>query len=253
MGGRQRSILETLGHAGHVEVAKLAELFDVSSVTIRKDLQALEARNLLRRVRGGAVPVRGAKYDFKMVDAQNAAQTAMAGAAVRLIEEHDVLLLDAGNTVFALAQLLPRHFRDLTVISNSVPVIALLSQHSPFTLLGLGGNVHGFSMALVGPITVRQLADLQATRMFFSATSATADRGLWIPDVVEAETKAAMLKAARERIAMVEASKFDTASLAPFAQWREVDRLITDRALPDSWTDRLREQEVRVTTAGAAA
>lgn len=241
---RQRGILEALGHGGHIQVVELAEMFNVSSVSIRKDLKELEARSLLKRVYGGAIAMHTSKYDFTIVDTESEAKQAMAVAAACLIEEHDTLLLDGGSSAFTLAQLLPRRFRHLTVITNSVPVMALLSKHSDFDMVGLGGNVHTYSMALIGPITVRQLADLRATRMFFSATGATVDRGLWIPDVVEAETKTAMLRASRERIALVEHQKFNDASLAPFAPWSDVDTLVTDRPLPKPFTDPLRRDEV---------
>lgn len=251
--GRRRSILETLGHGGHVEVSKLAELFQVSSVTIRKDLKALEARNLLKRVRGGAVAVQRTKYEFEIVEPGGTAKEAMARTASRLVEEGDVVLLDAGSTVFALAQQLPAAFRELTVITNSVPVMALLSKRSGFNLVGLGGKLHAFSMAQVGPITVRQLRDMRATRMFFSATGATMDRGLWIPDVVEAETKEAMLAVSAQRIALLERAKLDGGGMAPFAHWRDVDCLITDRPLPQGFADRLRQQHVRLMPAGVQA
>ena len=251
--GRRQQILEMLERDGQVSVTDLAQQLQVSDVTIRKDLQELEELSFLRRVHGGAVPAHRSKYNLALGDKISrlaATKTAIAHEALQFIHDGDTLILDAGSTVLALARLLPGRFRGLTVVTNSLPVIAELSEHGDFDLVSLGGTVRLHSLAIIGPLTVHSLRKLHADRVFVGATGATLERGLSTPNFIEAETKAAMIDAAHECIALLDGTKVGAASLAPFASWEQVHHLVTDAPLPTRVQDHLAEMNVQVTLTG---
>jgi DeoR/GlpR family transcriptional regulator of sugar metabolism len=249
---RQQQILELLERDGQVSVADLAQHLQVSDVTIRKDLQELEELSFLKRVHGGAVPAHRSKYNLALGDKISrlaTTKTGIAQAALGFIHDGDTLILDAGSTVLALARLLPGRFRGLTIVTNSLPVIGELCGHSDFDLVSLGGMVRLHSLAMIGPLTVHSLRKLHADRVFVGATGATIERGLSTPNFIEAETKAAMIEAAHECIALLDGTKVGAASLAPFASWNQVHHLVTDAPLPTPVQTCLTDANVQVTLA----
>lgn len=243
LSSRQQEILERLEQQGRVEVGVLAQTFGVSEVTVRKDLQELESLSFLKRVHGGAVLAHRSKYNLSIGDKigkQSAGKLAIAKSALGCIHDGDTLILDAGSTTLALARLLPGRFQGLTIITNSLPIIAELSRFDSFELISLGGMVRLHSLAMIGPLTVASLKRLHADRAFLGATGATMERGLCTPNIIEAETKAAMIAAATERIALVDHTKIGQASLAPFACWDKIHRFITDHPLQSGLAEELK-------------
>lgn len=235
---RQQHILTRLEQAGRVSVGDLSRELGVSDVTTRKDLQELEEGSFLKRVYGGAVAARRSKYNLSLGDKVGqlaAPKLRIAEAALALIHDGDTLILDAGSTTLALARLLPGRRRQLTVITNALPILAELSAVAGLELIALGGIVRRHSLALVEPQAVATLRGLHADMAFFGATGATLAQGLSTPNLIEAETKAAMLASAGEAIALLDHSKFDQASLAPFAPWEALRYLVTDAELTDAW------------------
>lgn len=255
LSARQTTILELLEARGRVSVAELAKTLEVSEVTVRKDLQELESLSLLKRVHGGATLAHRSKYNLSLGDKIGrlaTAKLAIAREALKLVHDGDTLLLDAGSTTLALARLLPGRFRGLTVVTNSLPIIAELSRCERFELISLGGMVRLHSLAMIGPLTVAGLKRLHADRAFLGATGATVARGLCTPNIIEAETKAAMVEAASERVALIDHSKLQEASLAPFARWDQIHCLISDQPLPEAFARALAEHGVHVTIAADA-
>lgn len=228
---RQQLILERLERAGRVQVAALSRELGVSEVTTRKDLQELEEASLLKRVYGGAVAAHRSKYNLSLGDKVrqlSANKLRIAEAALELIHDGDTLILDAGSTTLALARMLPGRRRQLTVITNALPILAELSAVEGLELIALGGIVRRHSLAMVGPQAVAALRGLHADMAFLGATGATLAQGLSTPNLIEAETKAAMVTSAAECTALIDHSKFGQASLAPFAPWEVLRYLVTD-------------------------
>ncbi len=249
---RQQSILEQLEQRGRVSVTELAEDLEVSDVTIRKDLQLLEEFSLLKRVHGGAIAARRSKFNLSIaykIRKLGPNKERIAYQALELIHDGDTLILDSGSTTLALARLLPQYKRGLTIVTNSLPIISELANVSDFELILLGGPVRKHSLATFGPLTVENLERLQADIVFLGADGASIERGLSTPNLGVAETKAAMVHAATECVALVDHSKISQTSLASFAKWRQIHTLVTDLSLADDFTQFLRESNVKVLVA----
>lgn len=252
---RRKAILAKLEARGKVAVADLATDFQVSDVTIRKDLQELEGLSLLRRVHGGAVRMHRSKWNLpiEVREASHAsAKEALAASAVSYVKNGDSVILDAGTTTLALARKLSETATNLTVITNSLPVIAELSSAPGIELISLGGSVRRHSLAMIGPLTVAALERLHADVVFLGATGADIERGLCTPNLVEAETKAAMARCATKRVALVDRSKIGAANLAPFCSWQHLNALVTDAPLPAEFKQRLVSAGVETVVTGAS-
>lgn len=237
---RQQSIAQLVAQRGRLSVSVLAEEYDVTTETVRRDLSTLERMGLVRRVHGGAVPAHSLAVIESGLSERDAANTdekeRIARAAVGLLPPAgSTILLDAGSTTSRLAGLLPRDLR-LTVVTHAVPVAARLAGNPQIDLHLLPGRVRATTQAAVGPETVGALADLRVDVVFLGTNGITADHGLTTPDWDEAAAKRAMVASARRRIVLADASKVGTESAQRFASLDQIDVLVTDDGI--SATDR---------------
>jgi DeoR family transcriptional regulator, fructose operon transcriptional repressor len=246
---RQAEVLRLLGAEGRVESSHLTQRFGVSAESVRKDLARLEARGLLRRVHGGAVPGRPRREEPNVATRteQAAEKSAIARHALRFVPDGGSLLLDAGTTTLRLAELLPAD-RELVVYTNAIPVLSTLVRRG-IAAVGLGGRVRPETMAAVGPLAVSTLATINVDVAFLGTNALSFRRGLTTPDADEAEVKHAMLAAARQRVFLVDTSKFGRESLARHATLQDVDILVTDDAVTVEQVERLQEADVVVEVA----
>ena len=227
---RHQQILEQARSRSRVEVATLADQLDVTSETIRRDLTALERRGLLRRVHGGAVHVERLGYE-PPVEArreQQAAEKSRIGRAAReFLPDGGSIIIDGGTTTVELVRNLP-HDLDLTVVTNSLQVAAMLSELPRVELLLLGGHLREVTGSAVGPWTTSALAGLRVDVAFVGTNGITPDAGLTTPNQTEAAAKRAMVTAANRVICLADHSKIGLTQLCRFASLDEVDVIVTD-------------------------
>jgi DeoR family fructose operon transcriptional repressor len=257
---RHDSITELLRTEGRVVVAELAARFDVTTETIRRDLDSLEQQGRLQRVHGGAVASGHTSVSESSFDERQRQQTpgkaAIAAAAARLVPSTFVgsVAIDAGTTTAAVAAALAswqpaEPGQLLTVITNAVPIAAML-QHSPhIDLRLLGGRVRGLTSAAVGTATVEQVAALRPDIAFVGANGLSAGFGLSTPDELEGAVKTAYVRAARRVVAVVDQTKHGSEALTRFARLDEIDTLVTDVAPPADLLGALTESDVEVIVA----
>lgn len=236
---RHESIAEALRSAGRVSVSDLALRLDVTAETVRRDLDALEQAGLLQRVHGGAVVAgRSSVSELSLSEREtrhSPEKTSVAQAAAHLVPPTFTgsIALDAGTTTAAVAAELARWTPAtpgtvLTVITNAVPIAALL-QHSPHVDLHLlGGRVRGLTSAAVGTSTVEQIQALRPDIVFVGANGLSAGFGLSTPDEFEGAVKSAYVRAGRRVVAVVDQTKHGEEALVRFARLAEIDTVVTD-------------------------
>ncbi|AKS35780.1 DeoR/GlpR family DNA-binding transcription regulator [Mycolicibacterium goodii] len=246
---RHAEVLRLLDADRRVESAQLAHLFGVSAECVRKDLAQLEARGLLRRVHGGAVPAVSRRTEPAVADrTENAqAKSAIARHALRYVTDGATLLLDAGSTTLRLAEMLPTA-AELLVHTNAVPVATTLLDRGIATVL-LGGRIRQPTMAAVGALTTEALAAINVDVAFLGTNALSLERGLTTPDPDEAAVKRHMLAAAGQRVFLVDSSKFGRHSQARHAKLSDVDVLITDDGADAALRRQLRSAGVTVEVA----
>lgn len=232
---RQQSMAQLITQQGRLSVAQLAEKFDVTTETVRRDLSTLERMGLVRRVHGGAVPAHSLAVIESGLgerdEANTAAKDAIALAAIELLPPAgSTLIIDAGSTTARLAAALPRDHR-LSVVTHAVPVAARLAGLPQIELHLLPGKVRITTQAAVGVDTVAALAELRADVAFVATNGLTIEHGLTTPDRDEAATKRAIVAAARRTVVLADATKIGVESSLRFATLRDVDVLVTDPSL----------------------
>ena len=233
---RQQWLLDRTRDEGRVDVAWTAEELEVTPETIRRDLGVLERQGLVHRVHGGAIPsdLLGFEPGVGQRDAvAGAEKERIAKAALSELERASTVLLDAGTTTARLAGMLPRD-RDLTVVTNSLPIATALAGRPNVVLRLIGGRVRGTTMATVDDEAVEALGRLTVDVAFLGANGFSARRGLSTPDPDEGATKRAMLRAARRAVVLADATKFGSDQFVRFGSLDQVDTLITDTGLDEA-------------------
>ncbi|MEU0085953.1 DeoR/GlpR family DNA-binding transcription regulator [Streptomyces sp. NPDC006274] len=233
---RQQEIMRLARDSGRVDVLSLAEEFQVTAETVRRDLKALDRAGLVRRVHGGAIPV--GHLDFEPDLAERDAVAAdekerIARAALAELPGDGSVILDAGTTAARLAAGLPVDSA-LTVVTHALPVAARLADHPGIALHLVGGRVRHRTRAAVDAWALRAYAEIKADVVFLATNGFSLDGGLTTPDLAEAAVKRAVVGAARRVVLLADSAKFGQQHFARFGDLADVDLLITDTGLaPD--------------------
>jgi len=246
---RRRTILETLNREGRVFVKDLSRQFHTSQVTIRKDLEALHEQNHLHRTHGGALPCReGALEDPTLREKEQfhrKEKVHIAAAAVRMVNEGQVVILDSGTTTSAIARGL-RTFKKLTVVTNAVNIAAELAG-TPIDVILTGGTLRKNSFSLVGPIAEETLRRLNADILFLGVDGFDVHHGLTTPNLLESKVNRVMAEVAKRTVVVCDSSKFGRRSLSLIMPTSAVQQVITDRSVAKSDLRALKKAGIEVT------
>lgn len=232
---RRAAILAIVEETGAARVSDLVEQLGVSDMTVRRDIEKLDNEGLLERVHGGALAILPRATDEPGFRAKSSMMTAeksaIAAAAARMVRPGATIGISAGTTTYELARAV-RHVPQLTVVTNSVPVAQLLheSQQAGHVVV-LTGGVRTPSDALVGPVAVAALQGLHVDRLFLGAHGIDRTAGLTTPNLVEAETNRALVRASRSVCVLADHTKVGIVGLSTFMSLGEVDTLITDSGI----------------------
>ncbi|WEG08760.1 DeoR/GlpR family DNA-binding transcription regulator [Microbacterium horticulturae] len=237
---RHELIGQVLTAEGRVGVHDLAARFDVTTETVRRDLDVLERAGRLRRVHGGAVPIeRGSTVETTITERirrHAREKSAIAARALEAIDEgfRGSLFLDAGSTTAAIAEQLAARLLTVhataAVVTHSLTLAPALAAVNEVTLTVVGGRVRRDTAAAVGASTVRAIEALRPDIVFVGANGVSSSFGLSTPDPEEAAVKEAIVHAARRVIVVADAGKFEAESLVRFAALDDIDVLVTDTA-----------------------
>ncbi|MCD6462114.1 MAG: DeoR/GlpR transcriptional regulator [Thermotogae bacterium] len=246
---RRSKIVELLRASGKVTVAQLSKLFEVSEVTIRKDLDALEQEGKLLRTHGGAIlPTHSrSEWNFlRKIHQREEEKKAIASVAVNMIEDGDTVILDSSSTNYYLAlEMLKRSWKHLTIVTNNVFIASKLIETNA-EIIVLGGTIRENSLSIIGPWTLKFLQEISVDIAFMGTTGFSKERGFMTPSVVEADTKRAMVKSASRVVVVSDSTKFNRKAFASFAFPEDVHYLITDEGIPTNVEKFLREKGVTV-------
>jgi DeoR/GlpR family transcriptional regulator of sugar metabolism len=242
---RQDRIAELVLKQPFIAAKELAERFDVSLMTIHRDLDELEAHGVLRKVRGGATPQASSLFEsnvrYRLTVASEEKQ-ALARAALLQIEPGQAVLIDESTTGLALARLLPARV-PLTVITNSLSVMQELRSVRDIKLIVLGGDYWPRHEAFCGLACEAAVSALRADVLFMSSTAISGGVA-YQPDQDMAIAKRAMIAAAGRRVLLVDHSKFGRVALHRLAPLTAFDLVMTDDGIDDAGLRQLQEAQV---------
>ncbi|HEV3211670.1 MAG TPA: DeoR/GlpR family DNA-binding transcription regulator [Chthoniobacterales bacterium] len=250
---RHTAIIDLLKQQGKAKVEELSERLSVSEVTIRKDLTRLEEQGLLERIHGSAIISQRSRFNIAFLERLRLhapAKALIAQAAASRIQEGDSIILDAGTTTLSLARALAeKRYNSLLVMTSSMPAALELSKGNHDILL-VGGQVRNHSLALIGPMTIKNLANYHADRAFIGTSGISLTHGYSTPNALDAQVKEAMIRSAEETYVLADSSKFGHDCLVSFASIAGVHLVITDSGIPAEYIKEFRKRGIRYQIAG---
>lgn len=256
---RRSAIADLVMQRGSVHVKELTSQFEVSPATIRRDLEALEGQEILRRVYGGAVAVEGEtagpskEHEPPQTPAasragsdSNSSEEARIGQAVAdMIADGETVFLGPGMLPVAVARCLQEHTR-ITVVTNGLEVAHWLAANTPHNLIVTGGQVEERDRAMVGQLTREALSKLRADRVILELGGVNPVEGLTHDSLPQAEIAQLLLESGSEVIIMTPAERIGRVAAAHVAPISEADVIITAREAPSPFLWDLSEIGVRI-------
>ncbi|MDQ0094302.1 DeoR/GlpR family DNA-binding transcription regulator [Paeniglutamicibacter psychrophenolicus] len=242
---RQQRILDALREREQVRVTSLAAELGVSEMTVRRDLNALAERGALVKVHGGATldaaPTSSEPGFTHKLALESGEKLAIAQAAVKLIKPGMSIALNSGTTTYALASQCTG-IKDLTVVTNSPRIAEIFyAAANPSQNIILTGGIRTVSDALVGPLALSALGQLHVDVLFLGVHGMTAEDGFTTPNMLEAQTNQAFIKAAARQIIVADHTKWGVTGLCQIVPLSQVDALVTGTRLDEEAKDLLRQ------------
>jgi DeoR/GlpR family transcriptional regulator of sugar metabolism len=251
---RRHRMAELVGQIGALRISELAEMFEVSDETVRRDFSILEGQGLLTRAHGGALATGKhieLPYRRRMREHQDEKEW-IARAAADLVLDGSTIILDSGTTMRCLASHL-RTKRDLVVITNGVSNVDELLANSTTTVVLTGGMIRRTTLGSVGDLGVVTLEALHADQTFIATQGFSVEAGLTYPSFEEVAVKRAMVAAGAEVTLLADASKCGRSAMVQIAPLTAVQRIITSPPIPDEERQKIIDLGIELVVVGEEA
>lgn len=245
---RRQMIIQYLEDHEVATVEELSKLFNVAPMTIRRDFQYLEDKNILSRTFGGAVLksklIEEVPYENKSLTNMEEKKK-IAEYAASIIHEGNVVVLDAGTTNMEIAKLITNH-KSLKIVTTDLNIAVFLSSSTNFEILFSGGIVQNATGSCLGSSTVDFLKNINANISFIGSSSVDAEHGITTPSLEKADVKKQMIKCADKSILVADSSKFGKKSFIRVCSLNDFYGIITDSNLDKEILEKIKNKKVKI-------
>ncbi|MBI9097875.1 MAG: DeoR/GlpR transcriptional regulator [Spirochaetaceae bacterium] len=241
-------IMDIIRSEKTVQVENLALRLNVSENTIRRDLNILAEKKMLRRTKGGAISIMEdlSESTFKeRKDKNSDSKEKIAHKAASFINKGDTIILDGGTTSIRLAEKI-RAMEHVTVLTNSLDIANILSETKGITLVLSGGILNRDSRTVTGIPAEKFFSEINADKLFLAVTALSAEEGLSDQNMYETPVKMKMIERAREVIVLADNTKFSKRAFSPIGDLTIADRIITDREPEKGYRKQIEEKGVEL-------
>jgi len=248
---RQKQILFLLTQRGRLSVTEIVKQFAISEATARRDLESLASQGKAQRVHGGVMVVELAPPELPILERESEQQvekSRIGRAAASLIIDKETVFLGSGTTVLEVARNL-RDRKNLTVITNSLPVLNVLAGIKEITVISLGGMLRESELSFIGHITEQALAEIRVDKVIMGTRGVSLEHGLTNDYLQETLTDRAIMKSGREVIIVADHTKVNRVSTVLLAPWNSVRRFVTDSRVDKKFVQSLKQQGIQVVMA----
>ncbi|SMP61368.1 DeoR/GlpR family DNA-binding transcription regulator [Anoxynatronum buryatiense] len=241
-GARLTQMTHILKQRHFIPIRELASHFDVSEMTIRRDLDHLKTRGIAENAGGTAVYhqgsfAKGNDQDYNLSEEtvkQNLQKNSIGRYAASLIEQDDIIILDTGTTTEKIAPHIPDDL-NVTALCYTANILTALHGNTGIHLLFAGGYYHPKTQMFESTEGIDFIRRIRAKKVFLSAAGVHKDLGVTCVNSYEVPTKHAILKSSLQKILVVDSSKFDKIRPAYFCDLNRIDTVVTDEAISQEW------------------
>ena len=241
---RHLSILELLNQDETLEVNTLAQRLEVSAVTVRKDLDALEKIGLLRRQHGYAVRVSRGDIGYRMIFEYDAKRQVAAHAA-KMVSHGDAVMIESGSTCAMLAEEIAKTKRDVTIITNSVFIGVYVRMIPGVRIVLLGGAFDPEAQVMTGPLVRKCAEEFHVDKFFIGIDGYDSTQGFFSNNMAEVEAVRDMARQASKHIILATAQKFNRQGNVFLMPEKNISALITD-TIPDNCRESLEARGIEI-------
>jgi DeoR/GlpR family transcriptional regulator of sugar metabolism len=227
MNNRCVKILDILASNGKIKVKLLAEMLDISFVTLRKDLDGLEKRGIINRTHGYA-GLDSSNDTGRRIAINHSIKKKIAGAAAQIVEEGETIMLGSGSCCAMLAEELALAKKNITIITNSVFITNYICKLQDIKIILLGGYFQPWSQVLVGPVTIQCGQEFFYEKFFMGTNGFISGYGFTGGDHLQVETAIELAKRARKNFILTEAAKFSRHGAYRLIQLDKIAGVYTD-------------------------
>lgn len=248
---RQKQILSLLSQQGRLSVAEIVMQFSISEATARRDLETLASQGKAQRVHGGVIAIEQAPPELPILEReseQTDEKTRIGRAAASLVSNNETVFLGSGTTVLEIARHLRSH-KNLTVITNSLPVLNILAGNKEITVVSLGGMLRESELSFIGHITEQALVEVRADKVFMGTRGVSLEHGLTNDYLQETLTDRAILKSGREVIIVADHTKVNRVATVLLAPLSQMHTFVTDSKADKKFLQALKREGIQVVTA----
>lgn len=248
---RQKQILSLLAKQRRLSVADIVEKFSVSEATARRDLETLASVGKVQRVHGGAIAVEQAPPELPILERETEQvdeKSRIGQAAAALVKDGTSVFLGSGTTVLETAKYL-RERKNLTVITNSLPVLNTLAGLKEITVVSLGGQLRDSELSFIGHIAEQTLAQLRVDMVIMGTRGISLEHGLTNDYLPETLTDRAILKIGQKVIIVADHTKINRVATALLAPLDAMQIFVTDLDADKKFVQSLKKQKIEVVIA----
>ncbi len=241
--GRRQFIIQKLQVESYVDTNQLAAELDVSTMTIRRDLNALADDGLITQQHGGAVLNNGSLFEFNMAmknQKRMPEKMAIAKRCLDYIQEGDSIYLDAGTTVSCLPPLL-KGKKNILIMTHSLIAMNQLSDCKNLRIIMCPGEYRFDSQAFMGVLTDEFISHFKIDTLFLGVEGIDLKYGFSVPSISDGATKRTLMQTAKQVICMADSTKFDTSYYYSIAPLSGADFIVTDREIDPGTRKRYEE------------
>jgi len=248
---RQKQILALLTRQRRLSVTEIVAQFAISEATARRDLETLASQGKAERVHGGVIAVEQAPPELPILERESEQadeKTRIGLSAANLVADKETVFLGSGTTVLEVARNL-RNRKNLTVITNSLPVLNALAGAEGLTVICLGGMLRNSEMSFIGHITEQALSEVRADKVILGTRGLSLEHGLTNDYLQETLTDRAILKIGREVILVADHTKVNRVATALLAPLDSMQTFVTDSKADKKFIAALKKQGIQVIVA----
>lgn len=234
---RKKEVIDYLSNVDYRTLQEIADKFNISMNTARRDINELADENLVKKFYGGVSLAKKKDSSFQSrMDSRIEEKQKIAQYAAALVKDKDLIFIDSGSTTSLLADYLNKDFH-LTIVTNNIHVITKVVDVVNWECIVIGSRLKHSSCSLINVYDWDYLNSLNLNKAFLATTGLTIQSGATNPDNAETIIKTSMMKRSQENYLLTDSSKFDHTSLRTFANIDDFNKIVTSGTVPKYYTE----------------
>ncbi len=245
---RKLEIAKIINENGKIKTSELSKRFNVSEMTVLRDLASLEEEGVLKRVYGGALAFNDSSNEISSVFRSKInlkQKDSIASKALSLISEGSSIYLDSSTTSLSLAKLVGSK-KNITLVTNGLDIINTAKGNGKIKIICPGGELNDVNMSFYGPSAEKFIEDINVNIAFISAAGISLKSGITEQNPQNIAIKKIMVKNSDISVLLIDSSKFGKITLNKVCLLQDIDTIITDKEPAPQYVELFKNNDIKL-------